>query len=249
VESTADHPVAVFSGNTCSLIPENSAACDHLQDQMVGVRLWGTEFVASRMPVRSGEGDAEPSLWQIFANEADTEVTLTGSNLLVGLPGSPQVLQPGDVLEFLVEGPFSDPGDFMVASTKPIALANYMTGSSTVTPINPNLGDPSQVQLAPIAQFLPRYVVLVPSTWQYDKATITRHAGTAVRLDGNEVPDDLFAPVGNAFEVGRVDLEDGVHVLDGDQPFSIVIAGYDDDDSYAYLGGAGTAVINPNPEG
>lgn len=250
VESNADHPIAVFSGNTCALIPDNSGACDHLQDQMFGVRLWGQEFVASRMPVRSSEGgQAEPSLWQLFANEADTEVTFTGSNLLNGLPASPQVMQPGDVLSFFVDGPFSDPGDFLISSTKPIAVANYMTGSTTVKPINPNLGDPSQVQLAPIEQFLPRYVVLVPDTWMFDVATITRHTGAEITVDDEVVPDDQFSPVGDEFETARVTLADGVHVLEGAQPFSIVIVGYDDDDSYAYLGGAGTSVINPNPEG
>ncbi len=250
VESNEDHPIAVFSGNTCALIPDNSGACDHLQDQMFGVRLWGQEFVASRMPVRSSEGGvAEASLWQIFANEDDTQVSFTASNLVTGLPQSPQVMQPGDVLEMWVAGPFSDPGDFLISSTKPIAVANYMTGSSTVKPINPNLGDPSQVQIAPLEQFLPRYVVLVPDTWEYDVATVTRYAGTEVRLDDVPIPDDQFAPVGNEFEVGRAALTDGVHVLEGDQPFSVVIVGYDDDDSYAYLGGAGTSVINPNPEG
>jgi hypothetical protein len=202
------------------------------------------------MPVRSSEGgQAEASLWQIFANEPDTLVETSANNLVTGLPQAPVMMQAGEVLELWVAGPFSDPGDFAIAASKPIAVANYMTGSSTVKPINPNLGDPSQVQLAPIEQFLPRYVVLVPDTWEYDVATVTRHTGTQVRIDGVAIPDDVFAPVGDGFEVGRAMLTDGVHVLDGDQGFSVVIVGYDDDDSYAYLGGAGTAVINPNPEG
>jgi hypothetical protein len=250
VESNTDHPIAVFSGNTCALIPDESGACDHLQDQMFGVRLWGTEFVASRMPVRSNQGtNAEPSLWQLFANEEDTEVSFEGAALLEGLPLSPQSMQPGDVLSFMVEGPFSDPGDFLISSSKPIAVANYMTGSTTVNSDSNSTGDPSQVQLAPIEQFLPRYVVLVPDTWEFDVATITRHVGSEVSVDGGLVPDDEFVAVGAEFEIARVPLADGVHVLEGNQPFSIVIVGYDDDDSYAYLGGAGTSVINPNPEG
>ena len=41
-----------------------------------------------------------------------------------------------------------------------------------------------------------------------------------------------------------------VHVLDGGvEPFSVVIVGYDQWDSYAYLGGTGTGKINPNPPG
>jgi len=40
-----------------------------------------------------------------------------------------------------------------------------------------------------------------------------------------------------------------VHVFDGgDNSFSVVIVGYDSFDSYAYLGGTGTGVINPDPQ-
>jgi hypothetical protein len=83
----------------------------------------------------------------------------------------------------------------------------------------------------------------------WDEGVITRSAGSEVRVDGTPIPDADFIPVGATYEVARVPLEDGVHVLEGDEPFGIVVAGYDDDDSYAYLGGAGTAQINPVPEG
>jgi hypothetical protein len=46
-----------------------------------------------------------------------------------------------------------------------------------------------------------------------------------------------------------VSVSEGVHFLDGGiQKFSVVIVGYDQYDSYAYLGGTGTGVINPNPQ-
>jgi hypothetical protein len=161
------------------------------------------------------------------------------------------MLDAGEELELSVGGTFEDPGDFLIEADGPIAVANYMTGSSTVMPGGrPSLGDPSIVQLAPVEQFLPRYVILVPPDyWMWDVGTVTRPVGVEIRVDGSPVPDDEFVPVGAAFEVARIPLADGVHVLEGDEPFGIVVAGYDDDDSYAYLGGAGTAVINPVPEG
>ena len=40
-------------------------------------------------------------------------------------------------------------------------------------------------------------------------------------------------------------VDDGVHTFVGEQGISVIVVGYDDDDSYAYLGGSGTVIINP----
>ena len=140
------------------------------------------------------------------------------------------------------------PGDFEVESTKPIAVFNYMTGASNVGA--GNTGDPAMVQISPVEQFLPRYVVLVPSTWNNDAAVIAREAGAPILLDGAMIADNLFIPVANSgYEVARVPMTDGVHVFDGDvNEFSVIIVGWDSYDSYAYLGGTGTGVINPDPQ-
>ena len=65
------------------------------------------------------------------------------------------------------------------------------------------------------------------------------------------VPDSEFLPVASSnYEVARVPISDGVHLLNGyNDPFGVIIVGYDQWDSYAYLGGSGTGVINPNPAG
>ncbi|MFO7567957.1 MAG: IgGFc-binding protein [Enhygromyxa sp.] len=245
VESDIDHPVAVFAGNECTFIPTNVYACDHLEEQLSGVRLWGQHFIASRVPPRSS---SDPSLWQIYASEDQTQITLKTDPQLTGIPNNNFVLNAGQVVELYVSGPSDAPGDFEVVADKPIAVVNYMTGSE-----NPGagIGDPAMVQLSPIEQFLPRYVVLVPGTWIHDFAVIARPIGATITLDGAAIDDGLFIPVvDSGFEVARVPVSDGVHVLDGGQSaFSVIIVGYDSFDSYAYLGGTGTGVINPNPVG
>lgn len=254
IESNEGHPIAVFSGATCPPTPEGG--CGYMEDQMFGARLWGTEFVASRVPIRdpsASAGMAEPSMWRIVASEDDTEITFEATAAVDGLPDSPQVLQAGEWLSLLVTGPEGEPGDFLVTSTKPIGVGNYMVG--VVVPADLEQGDQPQgygdlslVQLAPLEQYLPRYVVLVPETCIFDFVTITRPAGAEIRIDDVAVSEADFIPVADGdYEVARVPLSDGVHQIDGDENFSVVILGYDDDYSYAYLGGAGTAVINPIP--
>lgn len=93
--------------------------------------------------------------------------------------------------------------------------------------------------------------MFVPTFWLNDVATITRVSGSTILIDDVPVDDAMFIPAGDAHEVAWVPIEDGIHRFESEdqQGFSVIIVGYDDDDSYAYLGGTGTAKINPIPEG
>lgn len=157
-------------------------------------------------------------------------------------------MSAGEVVEFYATGTYAIPGDFEVVANNPIAVVNYMTGSTNL--VNSTQGDPAMVQLSPVEQYLPRYVVLVPGTWINDFAVITREMDAEILIDGVPVLDQDFVPVADSiFEVARVPVTDGVHFIDGgDSKFSVVIVGYDTHDSYAYLGGTGTGVINPAPQ-
>ena len=242
-----DHPVAVLPGHTCINIPDNVCCCDHLEEQLSGVRQWGQNFVAAHMPVRSG-GNPEATFWQVYASEDGTTINFDFNPALSGLPGPSLNLSAGMVGEFMVSAPVGTEADFGISANKPIGVVGYMISSEA---FGSDIGDPAMAQYVPVEQFLPRYVVLVPGTWVNDVFVLTRPAGATITIDGTPVDDGLFVPVGSgAYEVARVPIADGVHVLDGDdQKFGVVVVGYDQYDSYAYIGGTGTGIINPNPEG
>jgi hypothetical protein len=243
ITSQPDHPVGVISGNTAVNIPWWTNAADHLQHQLLGLQMWGNRFVASRVAVRSGTSSVEKSAWQIMASQDNTTVQLTAHADVTGLSSVPLTLNRGEVYEALVGGTVANPGDFLVEADKPIAVVNYMTGGASV-PDN-YLGDPSMVQLSSVEQFLDRYEILIPPYWQVDVATITRRTGAQVLIDGLPVDNGLFIPVGPQFEVARVVLPDGVHLLEGSGGIAVIVSGYESGSSYAYLGGAGTRPINP----
>jgi hypothetical protein len=237
-------PVAVFSGARCVYVPAGNGACDHLEEQLSGLQLWGHRFVAARMPVRVLD-DPEDTPWHIYASEDGTTVQFSAEPGITGLPPGEVVLDAGELLELWVTGEIDAPGDFLVEADKPIALLNYMKGSYALPPELDFPGDPAMVQLAPVEQFLPVYVVLVPMGWQNDYLVLTRTTGDPIRLDDVEVPDDQWVSVPGGFEVARVPVEDGVHRLLGDEPFAVEVVGFESTDSYAYLGGAKTELINP----
>jgi hypothetical protein len=215
------------------------------------VRAWGRNFVASHMPIRD-LADPEPTLWQIYASEPGTTVELDSYGELSGLPGTELSLGAGEVAELFVSATAGTEADFRVRSNRPIALVGYMIGSHNLPEtLQEDGGDPAMIQIPAVEQFLPRYVVLVPRTWIHDALILTRAAGASVSVDGVLVSDAEFDPVGDgSWEVARVPVVDGVHELDGDgEPFGVVVVGWDQYDSYAYVGGTGTARINPNPAG
>ena len=244
---SSDDPVAVFTAHECAYIPDLMNACDHLEEQIAGLHLWGTQFVAARLPPRT-PADPEDTVWQIYASEDDTTITLSSELGVTGLPPSPTVLDRGQKLEFYAGGSPGHPGDFLVSADKPIAVLNYMTGYGNL-PLAEQTGDPAVVQLSPVEQFLPTYVIVVPDKWDLDQLVITRKTGQPVTLDGVELADPAFIAVGPDHEVGRFVVADGVHQLESPVGFSVVVVGYDYADSYAYLGGSGTGLINPRPQG
>lgn len=248
-ETAKEQPIALFAGIECALIPTNTCCCDHIEEQISGVRLWGKNFVGARMPVRN-PNTPETSLWQLYGAEDNTTVTLTADPQVTGLPANPIKLNKGQVVEFFAGGTVAEPGDFEITSDRPIGVMNYMTGSENMPAPYSQTGDPASVQMPSVEQFLPRYVVLVPGTWVNDVGVFIRQAGAQVAIDGVLIPDASFNPVGDSgFEVARVPLSDGVHYLDGmDVPFGVIVVGYDQWDSYAYLGGTGTKIVNPNPQ-
>ena len=241
-----DKPVAVFSGARCVYIPAGIGACDHIETQLSGMQQWGKRFAAARVPVRDTD-TPETSVWHIYARDDNTTLQFHADPAVTGLPAGPTTLAAGELLELWVGGDEAHPGDFFVEADEPIAVVNYMTGANNLPPdMHPNPpGDPAMMQLLATEQFEPLYVVLVPPGWGSDYLVLTREEGSTVNIDGVAVDDAAFTGFAPGFEVARVPVEDGVHMVDSTEPLGISVVGYDVHDSYAYVGGGGTAVLNP----
>jgi hypothetical protein len=238
------HPIAVFSGQECAYVPYDVCCCDHLEEQLPGLPFWGTELVAARMPIRSTTADTDYVLWQIYASQ-DTQVSVQADPGVVGVAVGTFAMAAGETLDLWVSGTQSAPGDLYVTADAPIAVMQYMTGAQG--PNANDVGDPAMVYTSPTQQFLPRYVLLVPGTWENDVLIITRPAGTEVLLDDVPISDGEFLGVaGSGWEVTRRPVADGVHTLraaDEESGLGVVVVGWDEWDSYAYLGGMGMRPI------
>jgi hypothetical protein len=237
----SDQPVAVFASNDCANVPASLTycCCEHLEEQLFGLQTWGRSYVASRVTMRG----SEPAVWHILGSVDGTSISFDYNGEVTGLTPTATVNR-GQRLELQVGGSAANPGDFFISADQPIHVTQYMVGAFMVSSGGSN-GDPSMVQAVPVDQYLNRYVVLVPTTWNNDYFVITRHTGANVTIDG-AAASAAWTVVGTTpFEVGRVSVSDGVHVVEGDQPFGIIVVGFDDYDSYAYPGGLNLQIINP----
>jgi hypothetical protein len=235
----ADGAISVFASNDCADVPAvtGHCCCEHLEEQIFGLQTWGTNYVAARVPHRS----AEPAYWQILASQDNTTITFDFNGGVSGLPGN-VTLNAGEYVEYTVNGPAGNPGDFFVQADKPILVTQFMVASALA---GGNQGDPSMALAVPVEQYLDRYVVLVPTTWVNDYLVLVRAVGETVSLDGNPVTNGWSSVGASGYEATRVAVADGVHVLDGTAPFGVITIGYDSYDSYAYPGGLNQQIINP----
>jgi hypothetical protein len=238
VQSTS--PVAVWSSNDCANVPATGSACccEHLEEQIFGLQTWGTSYVASQGPMRSG---SEPAIWQIMAQDEGTTVTFTAPPGVAGLPPS-VTLGASQEIQLEVRGGGATGGDFLVEASAPILVNQYSVGALYAG--SGDVGDPDMVQAIPVEQYLDSYVILVPGTWVNDYLVLVREAGSPVFIDG-DAPSVAWQTVAGGKEVARVPVPDGVHVLTGAAPFGVTVVGYDSYDSYAYPGGLNQQVINP----
>ncbi|MEZ4381475.1 MAG: IgGFc-binding protein [Nannocystaceae bacterium] len=247
---TSDKPIAVFSTHWCANVPSQGCCCDHLEEQVYGLQTWGTTYVGSRWPVRSAN-TPEPSYWHLFAAEDNTQVHIDAHAEVSGIANKDFTMGAGELIELAVGGTMANPGDFFISADKPVYVMQYLSSSFTVSGVGTDKsGDPAMAQAVPVEQFRDDYVVLVPANWLYDFMVITKKVGSTVNLDGAAIDQNVFTVVGPAddqteWEVGRISVADGVHTLDGDQAFGVIVLGYDSYDSYAYPGGLDQKQINP----
>lgn len=215
----ADGPVAVFGGNRCANIPTGVPRCDHLEHQLLPIGTWGQSFVATPSPQR----DVEVTVFRVIAEQSDTWLETTPV-----VEGTPRSLDAGEVFEFETTEPVQ------LNTTAPAMVGQFMVGADAGAG---GIGDPSFTVLPPARQFRDQYLFLVPEGYATDTVTIVRSPGIDVFLNDVLITTPFVGVAGGDFEVGYIDVDDGVYSAHSDGSFGILVSGFDDDVSYAYPGG------------
>lgn len=239
----ADAPVAVFSGSVATSEPSAADACcaDHVEHQMLPLTAWGRSYAAAPTPAAVGPGNDE-SLFRITGAFDDTALVY---DPLVP-DGAPTEIDAYETVSFVTDVPFTVRA---VGEEDSFAVAQFMLSNQYFSPLL-RPGDPSMMLLPATAQMQERYAFLVPQGYATNFVTVVRPVGSEVTLDGLDPAEpyyDVGTVDGNDFEYAHLPVAGGSHVLEGDAPFGIIVAGHAQDVSYGYVGGSGVGSIGSAP--
>jgi hypothetical protein len=220
---SATAPVATFVGHDCTYMPQDQAACDHLEEMAFPVETWGAlvPITALRHPDGSGLAMAR--------------YRVQGRTGGVGLTFEPAVhpsatLAEGEVLDF------DSAQDFVITATGQIQVTQTMFGQDALSATSG--GDPAMGTGIPWSQTRATYDFLVPTTYTTNWLNVVAPTGTPVLLDGT--PITTWSSIGSSgYDAARVSVAPGSHrvVSDDGATFGITAYGYAQYTSYLYPAG------------
>ncbi|TAL68652.1 MAG: T9SS type A sorting domain-containing protein [Bacteroidetes bacterium] len=248
-EVHSDKPVAVFAGHQRSTLPNNFTTTyptrDYLLEQMPAIETWGQNAL-------------------IIPYQQPYNITSDGSDKF-------RILSANDNTKLYINDVFKaniDKGEFYedditgpahVKASAPVLVAQFKQSSDLTRNISNNNGDPFEMLIPPVEQFMNNYRVINTQANQYSNAEkvyeeqyITIVAPNvslaSVRLDGNPIPTSNFLPVptSNYFYTNER-VSDGVHTISCNEKIGVYVYGYGDANSYGYVGGMSMERMDVSP--
>ncbi len=226
----ANGRIAVVSGHACAFVPYDRWACDHLEEQLFPATALGQSvLVTVTEPLRG-----EPNIIRIVSAGADNAITL-----------EPPVV-PTFRLGLGEHAELEITGDVRVVGTEPLLVAQFLVGQdyAGLGSGRSGLGDPAMALAIPEAQFRRSYTFLTPATYSRSYVSVIRPEGLRVVIDDHLVTDYRRIE-GTVFETARVRVEGGVHRIDANAPFGIIVYGFGSYTSYLVPGGLDLRRISP----
>ncbi len=236
---TSSKPLSVFSGSDCASVPQGTAYCDNLVEQVPPTVTWGSKFLVASLEGRSsGEG-----IRVLSARAAGVAVNCN-TNVLVS---EFQLQSGGSFREF--EIPINS--FCSIESTSPVLVTQYAYGR-----VSDGVGDPFMMIIPPIEQFTNNYVVEVFPLFASSYVTVyvsSEFFQTAQILLDNSIVTGWRNVTCLSGEVcghiSRTSVHTGAHSIHHQNSSAILgvsMYGFDTTNSYGYPGGMRLSPIQCN---
>lgn len=215
---TSSQPVQVISGAPCVNVPDDTVACDHIEEFVPPTELLGRDYLVSTPSTKIGD---TRHIVRILALAADTSLKFEPTDV-----HSSVTLGEQETLEI------DTARDFQVTSTKTFGVTQYMVGHGGGAPPTGGAGvgegDPSQSLTVPRSRYLKDYVFATPKGFDNLTLNVIAPSGATVKLNGVARDPKTFSPIGSTgYGVARVTLDaDTRYEVRCDQPIGAQLYGY-----------------------
>lgn len=151
-------------------------------------------------------------------------------------------LNAGGFVEFETNVPH------LVTASGPI-YAYQVLISQRSSPNTPMTGDPAMIAIPPVEQYQFDYVFYTPPTFTTNFVNVMAPNGVSLTIDGTAQADidctgNLAGTIGGVeYCCEGYEVEQGVHTIEGSEPFGIYATGFAPFSSYGYTGGTGLQSI------
>ena len=215
--------VAVFAGNSCTNVPSNCAACDHIVEQMMPTSCLGNHFVITNSSMRTND------VVRVTAANNGCQIFVNGSFVTT--------INQKETYQFEIT---SENPSIYLETSEPAMVYLYFSGASC----GGENGDPSMVMISPIEQKMD-YVTFSTfnsgaSQYHFVNVVTNTEDVTTVQLDGNSIASEFQTVSGNLeYSFARVAIEHGSHTLSTTgEGFVAHVYGLGSYESYAYSVGS-----------
>ena len=233
-EIHASGRVLVFGGHSCSFVPFDTIACDHLEETIPPLEAWGTEFAIARTRELRGE----PNILRVLSGADDNIIEFTPAGA-----HAPITLARGEHMQF----EFRE--DMMVRGSGPLLVAQLLVGQEYAGGTPESVGDPSLAIAVPIEQFRSSYTFLTPESFRRNYATVVAEVGSEISVTNalgiTMMVSDWRGIRETNMQVADVFLPGGPTSMVGTESFGVVVYGHAKYTSYMYPAGLHVLPINP----
>lgn len=223
---SATKPIAVFGSHRAANIQsEDVFFADYLVEQILPSSRGGLEFITA--PLFSRRGDT----FRFFATENDTEITIGTA--------APVLRNRGEFVERVLTAATR------VTATKPILAQQYANSSDYDGAAD---ADPFMLTLAHTGQFLDEYTIVTAGSEfssHYANVIIPTSAKGTLLLDGAASGATFLDVSGSSYSCAQIELTPGSHTFSAGASFGVAVYGWNEYESYGWLGGASFGDTTP----
>ena len=239
---TSSAPVQVISGISCSNMPHDARACDHLEESVFPAETLGKRYFVT-VPT-SPKSVPDRHVVRLYGNVDGTKLTYPGG----APPGAPDTIAAGEMVEIGMTAQ-----DFEVVGDHEFGAVSFQIGATLLYPDLPygplQKGDPAMSFATAVEQFRKKYVFLAPADYDTSYADVIMPLTATLKLDGVALTI-APKPLSSGFGIARLPLSNakgGAHVLEASEPVGIQVMGYGSYTSYQYPGGLNLREIAQPP--